>query len=84
MKTGEAQALHSAIEVQQSLFCTSGQDSLCAGKRELSPPRFSASTSFVDDDLIGSEFFRQQNGVSFAGVEEGQLRVGRVARRLGL
>jgi hypothetical protein len=41
------------------------------------PLRLAASTGLVNHDLIGSQFFRQQNRIALAGIEPGQICVRR-------
>jgi len=38
--------------------------------------RFPAAGDFVDDDVIGSNFFGQQNCIALARTEVGQIRAG--------
>jgi len=73
VEIGLTQTVHRVPEVQHPLLGACRQHAQGASKRKASPLRHPPSANLIDDDLIGSQFFSQQNRIALAGVEVGKV-----------
>jgi len=68
MKTRLLQATDRRLEIDQSMLRSRSQDAQRAGKRQMPPLGLLPAGILIDDELVGVEFFGQQNRIAFARV----------------
>jgi hypothetical protein len=80
VEVGLTQTIHCTPKIQQPLLGACRQNAQSASEGKVPPLRLPTPTNLVDDDLIGSQFFSQQNGIALASVKAGQFGVRGSAR----